>query len=94
MRLRRETGDFQIKVIVNSETSAITANTIQKNLLDEDLVGQIVDANGAWEVITKVTNSTTTITAVTESYTLTYTKATGAITAVANETSAASSDGD
>lgn len=83
MRLRRETGDFQIKVTVDDGTA--TVNSIRPNLLDEDLVGQVVDADGSFEVITKVTNATTTIEAVCESFTLTYTKATGAIAATKNE---------
>lgn len=81
MRLRRETGDFQIKITVDDGTA--TVNTIQPKLLDEDFVGQIVDVDGSYEVITKATNASTTVTAYTESYTLTYTKATGAIAAVA-----------
>ncbi len=85
MRLRRETGDFQITVTVNSETSAITVNSINKNLLGEDFVGQIVDANGTYEVVTSAVENKLagTVTAYIASYTLTYTNATGAITAVA-----------
>lgn len=83
MRLRRETGDFQIKVSVNSDTSAVTVNSINRYLLGEDFVGQIVDADGQFEVVTKVAETNTTVTAYIESFTLTYTKATGAITGVA-----------
>lgn len=84
MRLRRETGDFQIKVTVDDGTA--TVNTIQPKLLDEDFVGQIVDVDGTFEVITKASENKVagTVTAVCESYTLTYTKATGAITASPN----------
>lgn len=81
MRLRRETGDFRIKV--DSEGAA---NTINKNLLGEDFVGQVVEVNGTFEVVTKASENKLagTVTAVCESYTLTYTKATGAITASKN----------
>lgn len=84
MRLRRETGDFQIKVTVDG--SDVTVNSIAANLLGEDFVGQVVDANGTFEVVTSVSENKLagTVTAVCESYTLTYTKATGAIAGVAN----------
>lgn len=84
MRLRRETGDFQIKVTVEDDTA--TVNSINKLLLGEDFVGQIVDVDGEFEVITKASENKLagTVTAVCESYTLTYTKATGAITARPN----------
>lgn len=84
MRLRRETGDFQIKVTVDDDTA--TVNSINKQLLGEDFVGQIVDVDGELEVITKASENKLagTVTAVCESYTLTYTKATGAITASPN----------
>ena len=82
MRLRRETGDFRIKV-----DSEGTANTINKNLLGEDFVGQVVEVDGTFEVVTKASENKLagTVTAVCESYTLTYTKATGAISASPNE---------
>ena len=85
MRLRRETGDFQIKVTAGDDGA--TVNSINKLLLGEDFVGQIVDVDGVMEVITKASENKLagTVTAVCESYTLTYTKATGAITAAANE---------
>lgn len=85
MRLRRETGDFQIKVTAGDDGA--TVNSINKLLLGEDFVGQIVDIGGTMEVITKASENKLngTVTAVCESYTLTYTKATGAITAAANE---------
>ena len=81
MRLRRETGDFRIKV-----DSEGTANTINKNLLGEDFVGQVVEVDGTFEVVTKASENKLagTVTAVCESYTLTYTKATGAISASPN----------
>ena len=85
MRLRRETGDFQIKVTVDNDT--VTVNTLTPNLLGEDFVGQIVDANGVYEVVTKASENKLagTVTAVCESYTLVYTKATGAIEGTENE---------
>ena len=84
MRLRRETGDFQIKVTIDGNT--VTVNSINKLLLGEDFVGQVVELDDTFEVITKASENKVagTVTAVCESYTLTYTKATGAITATAN----------
>lgn len=84
MRLRRETGDFQIKVTVDDDTA--TVNSINKLLLGEDFVGQVVEVDGTFEVVTKATEnkSAGTVTAVCKSYTLTYTKATGAIEASPN----------
>lgn len=81
MRLRRETGDFRIKVTEG------TVNTINKNLLGEDFVGQVVEVDGTFEVVTKASENKAagTVTAVCKSYTLTYTKATGAIEASPNE---------
>ncbi len=84
MRLRRETGDFQIKVTVDDDTA--TVNSINKLLLGEDFVGQVVEVDGTFEVVTKASENKAagTVTAVCESYTLTYTKATGAIAASPN----------
>lgn len=84
MRLRRETGDFQIKVTVDDDTA--TVNSINKNLSAEDFIGQVVEVDGSFEVITKASENKAagTVTAVCGSYTLTYTKASGAITAAAN----------
>ena len=78
MRLRRETGDFQIKVISG------TANTIRKGLSAEDFVGELVSVDGVFEVISSASNGEGTVTAKSESYILTYNKETGAITAEQN----------
>ena len=82
MRLRRETGDFRIK-----GDSEGAANTINKNLLGEDFVGQVVEVDGTFEVITEASENKNRgiVEAVCKSYTLTYTKATGAISASPNE---------
>lgn len=82
MRLRRETGDFQIKVTDNDGT--LTVNTIRTGLGAEDLIGEVVDAAGALEAVTSATDGTDEVTAITTTYTLTYVPSTGAITAVAN----------
>lgn len=82
MRLRRETGDFQIKVTDNDGT--LTVNTIRTGLGAEDLIGEVVDAAGALEAVTSATDGTDEVTAITATYTLTYVPSTGAITAVAN----------
>lgn len=84
MRLRRETGDFKIVVSVDAITHAVTVNSVRRNLSAEDLIGAVVNANGPLEVVVKATDASTTVTLLTTTYTLTYTKATGAITGVAN----------
>ena len=78
MRLRRETGDFQIKVTSGA------ANTIRKGLSAEDFVGELVNVDGVYEVINSVSNDEGTVTAKTASYILTYNKETGAIAAQEN----------
>ena len=82
MRLRRETGDFQIKVTNNDGT--LTVNTIHTGLGAEDLIGEVVDAAGTLEAVTSAADGTDEVTAITATYTLTYVPSTGAITAVAN----------
>lgn len=82
MRLRRETGDF--KIVVSVKNSTVTVNSIRPGLAAEDLIGEVVDANGVLEAVVSAEDASTTVTAITASYTLTYTKATGAITGVAN----------
>lgn len=83
MRLRRETGDFQIKVTTGND--GLEVNSITPLLLGEDFVGQIVDVNGTFEVVTKMAENKIagTVTAYTESVVLTYKKSDGSITAVA-----------
>lgn len=76
MRLRRETGDFQIKI--NSENAV---NTIRKGLSAEDFVGELVNVNGTYEVVNSANDTETGAEFKTNSFTLTYTKATGVITA-------------
>lgn len=82
MRLRRETGDFQIKVTNNDGT--LTVNTIRTGLGAEDLIGEVVDAAGTFETVTSAADGTDKVTVITTTYTLTYVPSTGAITAVAN----------
>lgn len=81
MRLRRETGDFSIVV---AEDYSV-AKPIWKNLILEDLLGVIVDYNGVLETVVKVEAGSTagTFVATTDSLKLTYTKATGVVTAEA-----------
>lgn len=42
MRLRRETGDFSIKLTINEETGKYNDIQIPKGLTPEDLIGMIV----------------------------------------------------
>lgn len=76
MRLRRETGDFQITI--NSENAV---NTIRKGLSAEDFVGELVNVNGTYEIVNSAKDTETGSVIKTNSFELTYTKATGAITA-------------
>lgn len=78
MRLRRETGDFQIKVTSGA------VNTIRKGLSAEDFVGELVSVDGVYEVISSASDGEGTVTAKSETYTLTYNKETGAIAAQEN----------
>ena len=50
MRLRRETGDFRIKLTAGLEGSGWIVNTISKDLLPEDFVGQIIEINGGYTI--------------------------------------------
>lgn len=76
MRLRRETGDFNIVLGENGYTA-------RTGLPAENFVGEIVKtANGELVVITKVTPTETGATLVAGELTLTYVKATGKITVV------------
>ena len=81
MRLRRETGDFSIVV---AEDYSV-AKPIRKNLILEDLLGVIVYYNCVLETVVKVAAGSTagTFVATTDSLELTYTKATGVVTAEA-----------
>lgn len=76
MRFRRETGDFQITI--NSENAV---NTIRKGLSAEDFVGELVNVNGTYEVVNSANDTETGAEFKTNSFTLTYTKATGVIAA-------------
>ena len=80
MRLRRETGDFQI--VVN--TSAGTVNAIRAGLSAEDLAGELIKVDGVYEPVLSAGDNEGTTVIETKSYTLIYTKATGAITTEAN----------
>ena len=82
MRLRRETGDFQIKVTDNDGT--LTVNTIRTGLGAEDLIGEVVDADGVLSVIVSAIDGTDEVIARTVYHTLTYVPSTGAITAAGN----------
>lgn len=108
MRLRRETGDFQITV--NYFPGDPTVNTIRPGLSAEDFAGEMVKVveelstidsetseqvtytQNTFEAVISATDgvgmsggpAAGTVEFVTKSYTLTYTKATGVITAVAN----------
>lgn len=89
MRLRRETGDFQITV----NTTAGTVNSIRSGLTAEDLAGELIKVDGVYEPVLSAGDSDGTTTLETKSYTLTYTKATGDISAEANESGGGESGG-
>lgn len=73
MRVRKETGDFSIKLDTNN------AATIRPKLSAEDLLGYVVDNGTNLTVITSVADSTSTITLTAGSVSYTYTKSTGAV---------------
>lgn len=74
MRLRRETGDFQIKVTSGA------VNTIRKGLSAEDFVGELVSVDGVYEAVVNASESEGIVTFKSASYTLTYNKTTGGLT--------------
>ena len=76
MRLRRETGDFQIKI--DSEGAV---NTIRKGLGPEDFIGEVVDENGLFESVTFAVSSHGSVIFRTGGYQFTYDPTTGAVTA-------------
>lgn len=80
MRLRRETGDFQIVV----DSTAGTVNTIRTGLSAEDLAGELVKVGSSYEPVSSATDGDGTVTFETKSYIFTYTKSTGAIAAQEN----------
>lgn len=76
MRLRRETGDFQIVL-------GETGYTARPNLKAEQFVGEIVvDTTGVYHVVTEVTPTQTGCTLTAGTLTLAYVAETGAITVV------------
>lgn len=75
MRLRRETGDFQIRINPSNGT-----NAIRTGLSAEDFAGELININGTIEPVLSVSENEGVVTAKTASYTVTYNKATGAIT--------------
>ena len=87
MRLRRETGDFQI--VVNADAG--TVNSIRTGLSAEDLAGELVKVGSSYEPVSSATDGDGVVTFETKSYIFTYTKSTGAISAEAN--SGGGSDG-
>ena len=53
MRLRRETGDFQIVVKPGEEEGTYVANSIRPGLSAEDLIGEVIEfSTGLMAVIT------------------------------------------
>lgn len=74
MRLRRETGDFQIRINPSNGT-----NAIRTGLSAEDFAGELININGTIEPVLSVSESEGVVTAKTATYTVTYNKETGAI---------------
>lgn len=76
MRLRRETGDFQIVLGENGFTA-------RPNLKAEQFVGEIVVSSGVYYVVTTVTPTETGCTLTAGALTLNYVAETGVITVAA-----------
>ena len=51
MRLRRETGDFQIVVKPGEQEGEYTVNSIRPGLSAEDLIGEVVFNQGSYEAV-------------------------------------------
>lgn len=81
MRLRRETGDFSIKL--DDENTAIT---IVKGLSAEDLIGAVIEYNGGFYVVSAATeeDGVVTLTSGIEDGTITYTAETGVVALAVN----------
>lgn len=77
MRLRRETGDFSL-----SFTENVTSKTIAKGLGAEDLIGVIVEVDGAYSVATAAAVNDGTIELTCGDNTVKYVPATGVATYV------------
>lgn len=61
MRLRRETGDFQIKVAQGETPLAYTVNSIRPGLSAEDLIGEVVDmGDGSFAAIVSTNDDSAT----------------------------------
>ena len=75
MRLRRETGDFQIRINPSNGT-----NAIRTGLSAEDFAGELININGTIEPVLSVSENEGVVTAKTATYTVTYNKETGAVT--------------
>ncbi len=84
MRLRRETGDFQIVVTMDADSGDVTSNSIRPGLSAEDLIGEVALVNDILAVIILANQTdaeTVTFTAMSARapITLEYHKATGEI---------------
>lgn len=85
MRLRRETGDFQIVIKPGEQEGEFTVNSIRPGLGAEDLIGEVVvilyEEGDKLEIIKAAYVEDAVIIAVTDTKRLWYTKETGAIEA-------------
>lgn len=72
MRVRRETGDFNISIVDN-------AAEIRANLFAEQLLGQIIEEDGDFAIVTGVAVGSGVYTLTAGDSTYTYTVATGAV---------------
>lgn len=77
MRLRRETGDFSL-----SFTENVTSKTIAKGLGAEDLIGVIVEVDGAYSIVSDAFISNGTIVLSCGGYRVEYVPTTGVATYV------------
>lgn len=82
MRLRRETGDFQIVVKAGETAGTYEVNSIRPGLSAEDLIGEVVYSGGFGVIITAVDepDADEVVAQLAGGGSLTYVPSTGAIT--------------
>ena len=82
MRLRRETGDFQIVVKPGEQEGEFTANSIRPGLSAEDLIGEVIDMSALgsdYILVIKTATVGNVLQLITVEGVFTYDPATGAI---------------
>lgn len=74
MRLRRESGNFEIVL-----TAEVTSVQLKTNEEPEEFLGAVINNSGSLEVVTSVSDTSGVYTLTTSESSYTYTKATGVL---------------